>query len=95
MAKYQYNQEAGLYGNGPIAVVTQWGVYDFELESKRMRVKSLHPGIPFDIAQQTTGFELLKPEGEIPLTDMITPEVLHILRTEVDPRGVFTTLPDA
>ena len=88
-------KEAGLYGNGPIAVVTQWGVYDFEPESKRMRVKSLHPGIPFDIAQQTTGFELLKPEGEIPLTDMITPEVLHILRTEVDPRGVFTTLPDA
>jgi len=86
-------QEAGLVGNGPVAVISQWGIYDFEPESKRMRVKSLTPGIPFDIAQQTTGFELLKPEGDIPETELITPEALEILCTEVDPHGVFTTMP--
>ena len=86
-------QEAGLIGKGPVAVISQWGVYDFAPDSKRMRAKTLTPGIPFDIAQQTTGFELLKPEGEIPESPMITEEILRILRTDVDPNGVFTTMP--
>jgi len=86
-------QEAGLIGKGPVAVISQWGIYDFEPETKRMRVKTLTPGIPFEIAEQTTGFELLKPEGEIPESPMITEEALHILRTSVDPNGVFTTMP--
>lgn len=88
-------QEAGLLGNGPVAVVSPWAVYDFEPVSKRMRVKTLTPGVTFEIAQQFTGFELLRPEGEIPQTELITPEALKILRTEVDPRGVFTTMPAA
>ena len=33
-------KEAGLLGKGPVAVVTNAGVYDFEPSSKRMRVKS-------------------------------------------------------
>ena len=86
-------QEAGLLGKGPVAVMSQWGIYDFEPVSKRMRVKSLTPGIPFDIAQQTTGFELLKPEGDIPESPMIPEDILNLLRIEVDPRGVFTTMP--
>ena len=60
-----------------------------------MRVKSLTPGVTFDIAQQLTGFELLRPEGEIPRQKLITPEALKIVRTEVDPRGVFTSMPTA
>jgi glutaconate CoA-transferase subunit B len=88
-------QKAGLLGKGPTAVISPWGVYDFEPVSKRMRVKSLTPGVSFDIAQKTTGFELLRPEGEIPQTKMITPDVLKVMRTEVDPRGVFTTMPVA
>ena len=85
-------EEAGLIGNGPLAVISQWGIYDFEPVTKRMRVKSLTPGIPFDIAQQSAGFELLRPVGEIPETPMISPDVLHILRTQVDPGGVFTAM---
>ena len=86
-------KEAGLLGKGPLAVISQWGIYDFEPVTKRMRIKSLTPGIPFDIAQQSTGFELLRPEGEIPETPMISTDTLNILRTEVDPGGVFTTMP--
>jgi len=85
--------EAGLIGRGPIAVISQWGIYDFEPETKRMRIKSLTPGISFEIAQQSTGFELLKPDGDIPETSMIPPDVLDVLRTNVDPNGVFTTMP--
>jgi acyl CoA:acetate/3-ketoacid CoA transferase beta subunit len=88
-------QEAGLLGNGPIAVVTNAGVYDFEPVSKRMRVKTLHPGVSFDLAQMCTGFDLLKPEVEIdvPLTNLPTMDIIEILRTQVDPHGVFTSIP--
>ncbi len=90
---YLRDRDAGLIGNGPRAVISPWGVYDFHPVSKRMRVKSLTPGVTFDAVQQMTGFELLKPEGEIPETKMVTPEALKIIRTQVDPRGVFTTMP--
>jgi acyl CoA:acetate/3-ketoacid CoA transferase beta subunit len=84
-------KEAGLMG-GPIAVVTQIGIYDFEPESKRMRIKALNPGMTVEIAQACTGFELLVPE-QITFVDPPSDELLNILRTVVDPRGVFTSMP--
>ena len=86
-------KEAGLVGGGPSSVVTSAGVYDFEPESKRMRIKSLHPGVPAELAQLASGFEIVKPSGDIPVTPVPSPEILEILRNEVDPRGVFITMP--
>ena len=83
--------KAGLMG-GPIAVVTQVGVYDFEPESKKMRIKALNPGMTVEIAQACTGFELLVPD-HIEAVDSPPDEVLEILRKVVDPRGVFTKMP--
>lgn len=85
-------QRAGLLGQGPVAVITQCGIFDFEPQSKRMRISSLHPGMTVELAQLSTGFELLVPEGKVPETPMIPAEELTILRSRVDPRGVFTTL---
>ncbi len=85
--------EAGLIGEGPVAVVTPAAVFDFEPESRRMRVKSLHPGVSFELCQLATGFELLRPEGEIPVTEMPSHEILEIIRNDVDPNGVFTSIP--
>ncbi len=86
-------KEAGLQGKGPVAVVSNIAVYDFEPETKRMRVKTLNEGIPFELCQAATGFELLRPGGDIPITDKPSDEVIDILRNEVDPRGIFTTIP--
>lgn len=84
-------EKAGLLG-GPTAVVTQVGIYDFEPESKKMRIKALNPGMTVEIAQACTGFELIVPD-EIQFIEPPTDEVITILRTVVDPRGVFTKLP--
>lgn len=84
-------EKAGLYG-GPIAVITQVGVYDFEPVSKRMRIKALNPGMTVEIAQACTGFELLVPD-EVPFIEPPSDEILEILRKEVDPRGVFIKMP--
>jgi len=86
-------KEAGLVGGGPQTVITSAGVYDFEPDSKRMRIKSLHPGVSPELAQLASGFELMKPDGEIPVTPVPTKEIIDILRKEVDPRGVFTSMP--
>jgi len=86
-------KKAGLLGNGPITVVSQVGTFDFEPETKRMRVKTLQPGVEFELCQAACGFELLKPEGDIPVTEMPDKEILDIIRNEVDPRGVFTSIP--
>ena len=86
-------KEAGLVGGGPSSVITSAGVYDFEPESKRMRIKTLHPGVAPELAQLASGFELIRPSGEIPVTVVPSKEILEILRNEVDPRGVFITMP--
>jgi acyl CoA:acetate/3-ketoacid CoA transferase beta subunit len=85
-------QKAGLLGKGPIAVITSAGVYDFEPQTKKMRIKTLHPGVSPELAQMASSFELLKPDGEIPVTSVPYKEVMDILRNEVDPRGVFTSM---
>ena len=86
-------KKAGLVGAGPTAVITSAGVYDFEPESKKMRIKTLHPGVAPELAQLASGFELVRPAGEIPVTPVPTKEIIEILRNEVDPRVVFTSMP--
>jgi len=88
-------QEAGLLGQGPVAVVTTAGVYDFEPVSKRMRIKTLHPGVSPELTQLASGFEFVRPAGDIPVTELPSKEILEILRNEVDPQGFFITMPSA
>lgn len=86
-------KRAGLLNDGPVAVITSAGVYDFEPETRRMRIKTLHPGVSPELAQLASGFELIRPQGEIPVTEKPSKEILEILRNEVDPSGLFISLP--
>jgi acyl CoA:acetate/3-ketoacid CoA transferase alpha subunit/acyl CoA:acetate/3-ketoacid CoA transferase beta subunit len=73
---------ASLRGGGPDRVITDLGIMDFEPESKRMRVISLHPGISREKIQEATGFPLLF-APEVAVTPPPTPEELNILRTKI------------
>ena len=78
-------EAAGLPANtGPHRVITDLCVLDFSPDTKRMRVKSLHPGKTLEQVAAATGFALepCDPPGTTPAP---TDEQLHILRTEVDP----------
>lgn len=86
-------KEAGLVGGGPQTVITSAGTYCFDEATKRMKIRTLHPGVSPELAQLATGFELLRPEGDIPVTNLPTKEIIDILRRDVDPRGVFTSMP--
>jgi glutaconate CoA-transferase subunit B len=74
----------GLEG-GPQLVISNLAVMDFEPVSKRMRLKSVHPGISVEEVQEATGFELLMPEGAISETRPPTQEQVRLIRQVIDP----------
>ena len=78
-------EAAGLpKGTGPHRVITDLCVLDFAPASRRMRVKSLHPGKTLEQVKAATGFSLDVCEAP-GTTAEPTAEELRILRTEVDP----------
>jgi glutaconate CoA-transferase, subunit B len=80
-------ERAGLPpGGGPYKVVSTLALMDYDPETCRMRVESLHPGVTEEEVRDNTGFELLFRHPPA-----VTPEPaeaeLRILREEVDPTG--------
>nr|MBC8224627.1 3-oxoacid CoA-transferase [Candidatus Bathyarchaeota archaeon] len=81
-------EKAGLPANsGPYRVISQLGVMDFEPETKRMRLISVHPGVSVEEVLVNTGFELLV-HDEVTETEPPTREELDLLRNEVDSAGI-------
>lgn len=78
-------EAAGLPADtGPHRVISDLAVMDFDPDSKRMRVLSLHPGKTADDVKAATGFELLFAEN-VGTTPEPSEEQLDVLRTQVDP----------
>jgi len=78
-------EAAGLPANtGPHRVITDLCVLDFAPDTKRMRVRSLHPGKTFEHVQSATGFPLSAADP-LPHTTEPNERELAILRQEVDP----------
>jgi len=78
-------EAAGLLPNtGPHRVITDLCVLDFDLDTKRMQVRSLHPGKTLADVKAATGFELaISPELSVTIAPMNAE--LEVLRTRVDP----------
>ncbi len=68
-------------------VVTNLGVYDFESPHHRMRVRSLHPGVSLEQAQEASPFELVV-TGDLGESRLPTDEELRLIREVFDPSGV-------
>ncbi len=71
-------------GSGPYKIITDMAIMDFEPQSKRMRVISIHPGYSFKDVQENCGFELLK-APQLADTPAPSDEELRLLREEIDP----------
>src|SRR5947207_6892638 len=71
-------------GTGPYRVITDLAVLGYDEQTRRMEVRSLHPGISLEQIRAATGFELGVRE---PLDTTLPPteHELQVLRTEVDP----------
>lgn len=73
---------------GPQLVVTPLAVMAFG-ESGEMRLVSAHPGVSPDVVRENTGFDLLLPEGEVPVTPEPNELELQFLRA-MDPDALLT-----
>lgn len=71
---------------GPTLVVTPLAVFDFDPQTGRARLASVHVNGSEDAVRAATGFAL--PPGEAPPTPPPTTEELRVLRS-IDPRGVL------
>jgi acyl CoA:acetate/3-ketoacid CoA transferase beta subunit len=67
-------------------VVTNLAVLDFETPERRMRLRSVHPGVTVDDVVAATGFELVVPD-DVPESRLPTPEELELLDTVIDRAG--------
>jgi glutaconate CoA-transferase subunit B len=78
-------EAAGLpAGTGPFRVITDLAVMGYDEASKRMQVRSLHPGVTIEQVRAATAFELGIVEP-LAVTSAPLNEELRILREEVDP----------
>jgi glutaconate CoA-transferase, subunit B len=81
-------RKLGLPGGGPRYCVTPLCIMDFTEDTKRMRLKSLHPGVTVEQVRDNTGFDVVVPE-HVPTTPLPTAEQLEIIRTRADLRGAL------
>ncbi len=80
-------EAAGLPADGgPLKVITQFGVYGFDTETKRMKLESLHPGVAVSEVNENSSFEIIIPE-QYAITPEPTAEDVNLLR-ELDPSGM-------
>jgi hypothetical protein len=56
---------------------------DFPPETRRMRLRSVHPGVSVDDVIAATGFEV-QVDGDVPTTPEPTPEEVELIR-RIDP----------
>jgi len=67
-------------------VVSNLGVFDFETPERRMRLRSLHPGVTLDEVVAATGFELAV-GGDVAETRAPSDVELRLIREVLDPAG--------
>jgi acyl CoA:acetate/3-ketoacid CoA transferase beta subunit len=68
------------------AVVSNLASFDWDPDSRRMRLVSLHPGVSVAEVVAATGFDLVIPD-DVPATREPTPEELRLIREVIDPAG--------
>lgn len=78
---------SGVRGAGPLAVVTDLGLLEPD-ESGELILTALHPGASFEQASVNTGWPLRSSEA-LRLTEPPTPAELELLRSELDPQGIY------
>jgi acyl CoA:acetate/3-ketoacid CoA transferase beta subunit len=80
-------EHAGLpEDTGPYRVITQLGVYDFDEQTKRLRLLAVHPGVTPEEIQAHSAFEIAVPER----VEVTTPpsDAERRLMREIDPTGM-------
>ena len=85
-------ERAGLPGNrGPQMVVTDLGIMKFDEETKRMYLAYYYPFSSPEMVQENTGFEIDVSRAQ--LMEGPSPEIIKLIREEIDPGQAFIKVP--
>ena len=68
-------------------VVSNLGVFDFDTDDHRMRLRTVHPGATVEEVREATGFELVI-DDDLDETRLPTDEELALIRDVLDPQGL-------
>jgi glutaconate CoA-transferase subunit B len=69
---------------GPIALVTNRCLFDFDRERRRFRLASVHPGHSVEEVVENTGFDFDR-QADVPVTPSPSAETLQLMRATVAP----------
>jgi glutaconate CoA-transferase subunit B len=69
---------------GPVALITNRCLFDFDRSRARFRLASVHPGHSVAEVIENTGFDFDQP-AEVPTTPAPSAETLHLMRSVVAP----------
>ena len=78
----------GLPGGGPELVITDKAILNFDNPEREMQLSQLYPGVTAKDVQAEVGWQL-RLATMIGETVAPTTEELHLIRDEVDPRGMY------
>ncbi|OUM87676.1 MAG: hypothetical protein BAA01_09760 [Bacillus thermozeamaize] len=81
-------EEAGLRTGGPWKIVTNKCVFDFEPETRHVRLCELYPGVTVEEVLDNMGFQPVIPD-RVPTAEPPTEEHIRLIREEIDPTGAF------
>lgn len=73
------------YGEGPKALISDLGLFDFE--AGQLRLTHLHAGVSLERVQAKTGFPL-RVSSSLAETEPPSPHELQLLREAIDPLGI-------
>jgi glutaconate CoA-transferase, subunit B len=83
-----FRERHGLPAAGPASIITPLCVFDFDPGSRRVRLKSVHPGVAVDEVRRRTGF-VIEGDADVPVTPPPTDHQLEVLRTRIDVAGAL------
>jgi glutaconate CoA-transferase subunit B len=85
-----HDRSRGWFGTGPTSVVTDLATFGFDEETGEMTLLTVHPDVTIDDVRATMGWapRLADPVGETPPP---SEEELRLIRSELDPEGVYTS----
>ena len=76
-----------LVGNGPDVVITDMCQMDFDPETLKIRLMTIHPGYSIDEIKENVMFDLIIPD-KVPMTEEPTQEQIDIMH-KLDPHGIY------
>jgi glutaconate CoA-transferase subunit A len=75
------------YQPGKVQLITNFCLFELDLETRELEVVSIHPGVTREEIQTATGFPVRFAE-DVVTTTLPSAEELRLIRTEIDPLGM-------